>query len=291
MKKAFIFTIISGVLWGSSAAFVKFLTPYGFPSFQLTFVRGAVSFICMALYALIFDRSLFKISLKELFYLFFVGASLFGCAGCYFTSMQMTSVSTAVTLMYTAPIYVMIFSVLFLGEKFSKFKLVSVICMLLGCCLVSGLIGGIKFNLPGIIIGFVAGISFAAYNVLTKISVDRRCKPFTATMYSSLFMTVVALFVSDIGTLGTNISHAPLITIPLLVGLGVVTFVVPYFLYSSAMKNLPVGTVSSLSTVEPMSATLFSIIIFGEKLTISSVLGILLIVLAVILLGKSENTK
>ena len=57
------------------------------------------------------------------------------------------------------------------------------------------------------------------------------------------------------------------------------------------MKDLPAGTASALGIVEPMAATVFSIVIFREKVTVFSVIGIALILTAVFLLGKAENEK
>ena len=289
--KAFIYIIIAGILWGTSGIFVHYLAPYGFTSLQMTAVRGLVSFICMAAFALIRDRSLFKIKPRELIFFIGIGLSLFLTASLYYTSMQMTSVSTAVVLMYMAPVYVMIFSVLFLGERFSKLKFISVASMLFGCCLVSGIIGGAKFHLLGLILGFLSGLTYAAYNVLTKIAIKRGSNAISVTVYGFLVMTLVALCVSKPWQIVTTAARAPLATVPLLVGLGVFTFVMPYLLYTLAMCELPAGTASALSIVEPMAATVFSVVIFHETLGIASACGIILILLAVFLLGKAEGKQ
>ncbi len=288
-KQAFIYIILAGVLWGTSGIFVHYLSPYGFSSLQMTAVRGVVSLICMTVYALIADRTLFKITPRELIFFAAIGTSLFFTASCYYSSMQMTSVSTAVVLMYTAPIYVMIFSVLFLGEKISRLKLVSVACMLIGCFLVAGIIGGMRFDLTGIIIGVLSGIAYASYNIFTKISMKTGSRPVSATLYSFLFMSIIAICVCEPAEIVSNATKSPAATLPLLLGLGICTFVLPYLFYTLAMKTLPAGTASALGIVEPMAATLFSVILFDEALNIFSVTGIALILLAVFLLGYSDN--
>ena len=289
MKKSFFYIILAGVLWGTSGIFVHYLTPHGISSLQMTAVRGCVSLLCLALYALIFDRSLFHLTRPQLFLCICAGVSLFGVASCYFASMQMTSVSTAVVLMYSAPIYVTAFSVLFLGEKMSPFKLTALGLMILGCALVSGIVGGLKFDPLGIFLGVLSGISYAAYNIFTKIVTGKGCKPLSATLYSSLFMSAVALSVSKPHEIVLNAAKEPLYLIPMLLGLGVITFVLPYAFYSSAMKNLPAGTASALSIVEPMAATLFSVFLFDEQLNLYSCIGIVMILAAVLLLGRTDG--
>lgn len=288
-KRAFIYIIIAGIMWGTSGIFVKLLSPFGLDTLQITSLRGLVSALVMCAYALIFDRSAFRITLPELALLLGSGVALYLTGACYFTSMQMTSIATAVVLMYTAPVLVMIYSVAFLGEQLTKLKIVSVVSMLVGCALVSGVIGGLKFDLVGIIIGLLSGISYAAYNVLTKIQMRRKMSPRTAVVYNFIFMSIIAVAVSRPGVTLSVIAESPLGVIPLALGIGVLTFVLPYFLYTLAMRELPAGTTTALGIVEPMAATLFGFILFDEKLDIFSGGGIILILLAVFLLSRTEN--
>ena len=290
-KKAFIYIISAGVLWGTSGIFVKLLEPYGYTSLQLTALRGVISFLFFLFYALICDKSAFRIRTGQLIFFAGIGLSLFGTAGFYFMSLGATSISTAVVLMYTAPIYVTLFSSLFLGEKFSKSKILSLVMMLCGCFLVSGIVGGLKFNTVGIIYGIISGISFASYNILTKICMQRSYSPISTNLYGAAFMSLIALCFSKPLGIITSTAQKPILLVPAVLTLGVVTFVLPYLFYSLGMKSLPAGTTSALSTIEPLSACLFGIILFKEKLTYFSLLGMMLILLAVILLGLAENKK
>lgn len=287
-RLSFVFIILAGICWGTSPVFVHYLAPYGFTSLHMTAVRGTVSFICMLIYVAVVDRKLFKVRLKDLFLYAFIGLTLFGTAFCYYSAMQMTSTATAVVLMYTAPIYVMLFSVLFLGEKFSRFKLIALILMLVGCCLVSGIITGLKLNIPGILVGILTSFVYAAYNVLTKISMQKKLEPVTVTLYSFVFMSIISLAACNPASLINVIVQKPMATLPLSVGLGIVTFVMPYFLFTWSMKHLSAGTASALSVVEPMAATVFSAVLFSEIPDIPSIVGITLILGAVYLLGRSE---
>ena len=226
----------------------------------MTAVRGLVSFISMAVYALIKDRGLFKFKPKEIVYFIPIGTTLFSTATLYYTAMTMTSVSTAVVLMYMAPVYVTVFSILFLGEKLSKLKLSSIAAMLVGCALVSGIIGGIAFDGIGILLGILSGVSYATYNIVTKIALKNGVNAVTTTVYSFLVMAIIAISVSSPAQIIEKATDTPLTTSPLLIGLGIVTFVIPYFLYTLAMRDLPAGTASALGIVEPMAATVFSVI-------------------------------
>ncbi|MBO5897748.1 MAG: EamA family transporter [Clostridia bacterium] len=286
--KAFIYIILAGVLWGTSGLFVHALAPYGFTTPQMSAVRAVVSFAGLALFALIRDRSLFRIKPTELLLFAVIGASLFATGTCYFTSMQLTSVATAVILMYTAPIYVAIYSMLFLGERFSRLKLAAIIGMLIGCALVAGVVGGMRFDAVGILLGVCSGIAYAAYNILTKIAIRRGSRPATATLYSVLFMALVALTVSQPQHILTHASASPALIIALMLALGLVTHFIPYLLYATGMRDLPAGTASALGIVEPMAATLFGMWLLGDRLDVFSYIGIALILLATLLLSRTE---
>ena len=287
--KAFIYIIVAGILWGTSGIFVHFLTPYGFSTMQMTAMRGLVSFVGMSIYAALSDKKLFKIKPKDLLFFVPIGITLFSSAYFYYTSMTLTSVSTAVVLMYMAPVYVMIFSVIFLKENFSALKLVSLIAMLIGCCLVSGIIGGIALNAIGILLGFLSGVSYATYNIVTKIALKGGRNAVSASVYSFLVMAIISLSIANPVSIADKAMENPWPAIPLLIGLGIVTFVIPYFLYTLAMRDLPAGTASALGIVEPMAATVFSVLFLGEELKLLPLFGIVLILGSVFLLGHAEG--
>ncbi len=290
-KTAFLYIIIAGILWGTSGIFVNFLVPYGFTSLHLTAMRGTVSFVGVLIFILLKDPKLLKTNLIDLLLFVGSGIALFGTASSYYACLQITSISTAVVLMYTSPVIVMLISVLFMGERLNKFKLISIVFMILGCALVSGIIGGMKFDALGIMLGIISAIAYSTYNILAKIQMMRKASPVTATFYCFVTVMTIALTVSNPINIIEFTAKAPLIIIPLIIGLGVCTFIIPYVLYTIALKHLPAGTASALSVVEPMAATVFSIVIFKEVPTLYSGIGIALIIIAVFLLSRTEKKQ
>lgn len=287
--KAIVYIVIAGILWGTSGLFVHYLAPYGFTSLQMAAVRGTVSFLCMAVFVLVRDRKLLRIGKRELLFAVGSGVGLFGTASCYFASLQLTSISTAVVLMYMAPILVMLFSVLFLKERFTLLKGIAVPVMLVGCALVSGVIGGLKFHLGGILLGVLSAVVYASYSIFTKLNLRRGTSPVTASFYSYLVMSALALAVSRPQEIPMHIAEDPVRVLPMTVLLGIVTFILPYVLYTLALRDLPAGTASALSVVEPMAATVISIVFFKEQLSVASAVGIVLILGAVLLLSRAET--
>ena len=288
-KTALICIVAASIGWGTSGIFVDCLSPLGFTSLHLTFIRSLAMLVSMLLYVLICDRRLFKISFPHLLLTVGSGLAFFGTASCYFYSMVKSSVSTAVVLMYTAPIFVMIYSVLFLGEKLTKVKAFCVVFMLLGGSLVSGIIGGFRFDSVGIVFGLLSGISYSAYNILTKLQMKKGINPVTANLYGFLFASAIGALAADTGQLPVYISQNMCYTISLTLLLGLCTSIMPYLCYSCALKTIPAGTASSLAILEPMSATLLSIAFLGEDLLPLPAVGIALILSSVFILSRQSE--
>lgn len=290
-RKAILLVILAGICWGTSGIFSHILAPYGFTALHMTTLRGTVSTLLLLGYLLICHRDWLKATRSQLLLFLCSGVSLFGTCFSYFAAMRVISVSVAVMLMYTAPVLVMIFSVSFLGEKFTPFKGISIALMLAGCALVSGVAGGVSLNVPGLLLGLLAGVCYASYNIFTRIAMQKGCRSLTTTFYSALMMSLIALAVSRPWQMAECVVKKPALTIPVALGLGIVTFALPYLVYTVALREIPAGTASALSIVEPMSATVFSVAFLDEKLTVPAVCGIVLILLAVFLLSREENKK
>jgi len=288
-KQAFMLIVIAGLLWGTSGIFVKFLSPYGFSSLQMTAVRGIISFIGLSLFTLIVNKKAFIIKPSRLIVYAVIGFCLYATAALYYTSIQLTNISTAVVLMYTAPIYVTAFSTLFLKEKLSLPKAGAIALMLIGCALVSGVVGGLKLDVTGVLLGALSGVNYDVYNIILKILLSKGDDALTVSLYGFLFMALIAIPLAEPASMIPLISRDPVVIIPLLVGLGVFTYVIPYFLYNLSMRSLSAGTVSALGVMEPMSATLYSIIFFKEIPDMFAIIGIVLVIAAVILIGIIED--
>ena len=290
-RRAFIYIIAAGILWGTSGLFIRDLTRYGFTPMQILAFRGFVAFLCLGGFILVRNRKLFAVKLRDLPLLLSNGLVLFVTSGCYYNAIPRTSVSTAVVLMYMAPAYVMLFSVFVWHEKFSWLKGVSLGAVLAGGCLVSGIVSGLKFDAVGILLGVLSGIFYGANLVMSKMGVRRGYHAFTVTFYSFAVMAFSSICVCNPIQAVKIVGESPMPLIPVLLLLGLITYVLPYSLCTVAMQSLPAGTASALCIVEPMAATVFSMMFLQEIPDVYAVIGIVLILSAVVLLGKAEGKE
>ena len=288
-KKAVILLLIAGLLWGTSGIFVHYLSPLGFSSIQMTAVRATVSSVFITLFMVFKNRASFRVGLPELWVFISLAATLFFACFLYYTSITRTSVCTAVILLNVYPVYVTVFSTFLFGERMTWLKASFIGAIVVGCCFISGVVGGLTFDAVGIVLGLLSGVSYAAYVLLVKFYNRKGIPSSSANLYSFFFMAVIALSVCEPVSLVKITAQNLMPALPLLIGLGICTFVIPFVLNSKALKVLPAGTASALCVMEPFSATMYSVLFFDERLDAAKIVGIVLILGAVVMLGLSET--
>ena len=158
--------ILAGCFWGSMGIFVRKLGEEGFDSIQIVSIRVTLAALFFSLILFLKDRSGFKISLRDipLFLGLGFGSVLFFTV-CYFTAINMMSLSTAAILLYTSPIWIMLMSVLFFHEKLTERKLIALVAAFGGCVLISGISGG-GITLTGLLVGLGSGIGYGLLRML-----------------------------------------------------------------------------------------------------------------------------
>lgn len=140
-----------------------------------------------------------------------------------------------------------------------------------------------------IAIGILSGITYGCYSLLTKTALKKGYSPLSPVLYGSLLMGLLALPTVEGRVTANAVAQNPLIVLLLLLGLGVMTFVLPFFLYGKGLQGLSAGTASTLSIIEPMAATLLSVVVLHDSIGLLQFIGIVLILLSVILLGKADK--
>jgi len=286
------YILLSGIFWGSMGIFVRHLSAFGFSSVQIVAVR--LTFAALFFYAILALREVqgLRIRLRDLPLFLGLGlASILFFAVCYFTAIGMMPLSTAAILLYTSPIWVMLMSILFFREKLSARKLLALALAFGGCVLVSGIAGG-GLTVKGLLIGLGAGFGYGLYSILGTVAL-RRYSPYAVTAHSFLFAAIGSWFVCRPADFLQKLAAAPSPAglVLFMVLTAVVTAVIPFLAYTLGLRSVDASRAAILATVEPMVATLLGVLVFHEPLTLSSLLGILLILSAIILLNTRSRSS
>lgn len=292
-KLAVLSVLLAGTLWGCIGFFVRQYNAAGLDSMQTAALRITIAVVLFAVFVLIYKPKLFQIRLKDIWCFLGTGIVSVGIfTFCYFKSIELSSLSVAAVLLYTAPAFVMIFSLIFFKEKMTVMKGVSVVLAVLGCAMTTGVIGGdVNVTLAGFLFGLGSGVCYALYSIFSRFALNRGYEPFTITLYTFFFAAVfsivacdvrpvIRVMTQDIGSFGFAILFA------------LVSCVLPYTFYTLGLKHINSGTASIIATVEPVVATIIGAWIFAEPIGVPfGYIGVGLVFLSVVLINVKIPKK
>ena len=284
--------MIAGIVWGTMSIFVENLKDIGISTMAIVFLRTSLTAILITLCLALFKRELFKIRLKDIW--IFLGngiLSLVAFTFCYFNSIVKSSAAIAAVLLYTAPVFVMILSLVIFKESLTKTKILACAIAILGCVLTSGLLDSkTNISIEGILFGLGSGFCYALYSIFTLFAIKRGYNALTIVLYSFLFAALSSMPFADLtNTLPIVFSS----TTPLLytVGMGIVTAVIPYFLYTTALDNIEAGKASIIASIELVVASLIGFFIFKQDLSLLAILGIILVLSSIVILNVKHKKQ
>ena len=193
-----------------------------------------------------------------------------------FEAYNYTTVGIATLCYYMQPPIVMLLSPLVLKEKLTFKKVCCIIVATLGMLLVSGAFdhqadaGQIK----GILLGFGAAVFYSAVILMNKKAppLDAYQKTIIQLLAAGAIMLPYIAIGQEFGTIGSAA-----LTIPLLLIVGLVHTGLAYVLYFGSMDGLKVQTLALLSYADPVFALILSALLLHEALTVSGVIGAILI--------------
>ena len=297
MKKIYLlFPIIAGILFGSTGIFVRTLTENGIDSITLLFLRFSIALIYIVIGILLNDKnilddkSLLKANKKDIPYFLICGLSILVLNLCYNYSINTITLSLAAILLSTAPVFVLIFEYFLFKERITPIKIASVIFVLIGCTLVTGLIeeSSIDISLIGIIVGFGSAIFWAVYIVSSRKVIDRGNHTFTIFFYSLVIITIVTIPFTDFNQIANFLSLDIFHNTLFLLIHSLVSFALPYVLITISLNHMDAGTTIILSSVEPIAALIFGMIFYSEIPTGLMIIGVIITVIALIILTRSS---
>ncbi len=281
--------LASGVFWGVISLFIKPLSAAGLSATQICFVRLMIAAPVFAIITLCVSPALFRFRLRDIW--MFIGTGIISIVlfnVCYFYTIIQSEASVAVVLLYTSPIFVMIFSVLLFREKIGLRKLGALILAFVGCLLVSGVIGTGAHLRPFIVLtGLLSGLFYALYSIFGSMAL-KKYDTLTVTTYTFLFAAVAALPFSDLTSTFSILAASPRLWL-WGAGIAVVSTALPYFFYTFGLKKVEASRASILVALEPIVGSIVGITVYGEGHGALKLVGILFVIGAIIVLNLPKR--
>lgn len=290
-KAPALYVLAAGVLWGTICISVNMLSAYSVSSMEIGFLRMLVCAVCMLFALLIYKPSLLKINIKDIW--MFIGTGVISLTffnWCYFTTIVESETSVAVSLLYTSPVWVMLFSAVLFKEKITVKKVSAMVITVIGCVLITGIIGsGAQLSPKIILTGIGAGIGYALYSIFGRYA-TAKYNSLTITFYTFLFSAIGFAFMVKPNELIGKCTANPMIVLIAAVS-GILCGVLPYIFYTIGLKRLEPSTAAVLAAVEPLVACLIGIFGYRDTVTLSKISGIIMVLASIILLGAKNGKR
>lgn len=278
-----IITLLTIIVWGETFISTKVLIQHGVHPVDIMFFRFLIAYVGLLLFSY---KQVFARNIKDECMLFLAG--LTGGALYYFaenTALKLTITSNVAILVSLAPIFTIILSHYIFKDKLPKRMLIGSVIALVGVYFVVYQ-GKIEFNPVGDLLSILAGIMWAFYCIILK-PVGKK--------YDTVFITRKVFFYSLVCIITYYfINHPTLefsyLTKPIIYGnilfLGVVASMICFVTWNAAVKVLGPSKTSNYIYLQPFVTLLISSTMLNEQVSVSAIIGSVLIILGVYLAEK-----
>ena len=287
-----VLVVLAAACWSVIGLFVRALGAAGLGVWEITLIRMGVGLLAMTVYLLLFHRDLLHIRIRDLWC--FAGAgilSLLFMNYCYNQAVQLTSLALAGTLLYTAPTFVMLMSLVFFHERMTGRKLLCLFLAFVGCALVSGIARGrLSLKPAALLLGLGSGLSYALYSIFSRFALYRGYNSWTISFYSFVFCTLGCAVFSRPAMIAVAAAARPSLLVPMAL-LGLITGFAAFVLYTNGLRFLETGRASVIASLELVFGAIVGVIAYGESVGADAAAGIALILIAVAVLSGAKKVN
>ncbi|WP_328315636.1 DMT family transporter [Streptomyces sp. NBC_00388] len=156
------------------------------------------------------------------------------------------------------------------GERVGTRWLVSTGAAVAGCALLLAP-GGDAVDVPGLLLGMVAGICYGLYTVFAKRLASDNPAVHLPTVAAVSLTAGGLMLLPWMATDTAALSDAR--SLGLIVWLGIATTAAAYWLFSTGLAGLSATSVGTLSLAEPLAAALLGVLALGEHLSATAWAG------------------
>ena len=281
--------MLAALCWGLSGGIGGILMDDGWDPFVVSFYRGAIGLLCVLLWLALRPRGSGLSNPRLWGWSALAGLGVAGNFAFYFLSIAEGSVAVAATLMYCAPVFVYLTSFVLRLERPSPLKWAAIALVLLGVVLLTDVYdirsGGVSLISAGA--GLLSGLSYAVFIFGLKFAAPHG-SPQAILVVAFLVLGVALIWPGDAGQTAAVLSSSRW---PLFLGLGVLGAGLSFVLYVIGLKHTAPAVASIVAMVEPVTASLFGVLILDEGLAGLQVLGMALILVAVTTLSVYSSRR
>ncbi len=229
-----------------------------------------------------------RVPRRDLVRFFLIG--IFGVAASnylYYLAIQRTNVATAIILQYTAPVWVLLYTVLRGAERPSLRRTAAVGLAVAGCALAVDFVGsGLRLDALGVTAAILAAFSFAFYN-LAGHSVLARYDRWKVLLWVLLATSTFWIFVNPPWKVVA--AHFGREQWGFMLVFSLLSVLAPFSCYFAGLQHLEPTRAVVASCLEPVFSIVIAAIALGELLRPLQTVGIVLVLVAIVLIQLPER--
>ena len=274
------FILLASILWGTTGAaatLVPELSPLAVGAFSMG-VGGVIQAL-LANKALKNNASLLHHHRSVIM----IGAlALMVYPLAFYTSMRLAGVATGtVVSIASAPLFTLLFECLISkGQTLSTRKIMSLglgvvgICLLINAETPANSTFEPQFKLWGIVLGLVAGLSYATYSLMAKSLINKGIQSQAAM--GAIFGLGACLLLPTLLVSGDNLFSSQTNTL-VLIYMAVIPMGIGYVMFGIGLRHINASTANILTLFEPVVAAVIAVLILEEYISAIGWWGIVLI--------------
>lgn len=290
MKKinGIIYTVLSSAAFGVMPIFAKIAYSGGANAITVLFLRFFLAALIILPYIVVTKKD-FKINRAQLVHIIFL--AIIGYTATTYTlfiSYNYISVGLSTTLHFIYPVIVTVFAVILYKEKLYWRKILALALSVLGIYLLVGG-GDVVINFKGVGFAILSGCFYAYYIVGVSHSEVNKIDTFVLTFYLAAIAALSLLIMGMInGQLDFNMESYSFLASG---GIALVSTVLALTMFLKGIKIIGPSSAAILSTLEPIVSIILGVLVLKEQLSITIVMGCVLILFSVIILTLGQRKQ
>lgn len=289
MAGATALVVLASLCWGLSGGIGGILMADGWDAFVVSFYRGAIGLVFVLGWLALQPRGSGLSKLRLWGWSALAGLGVAGNFAFYFLSISEGSVAVAATLMYCAPVFVYLLSFALKLESPTPLKWAAIVMVMVGIVLLTRIYdidaGGVT---PlGVGAGLLAGLSYAVFIFGFKYAAPHG-SPQAILVIAFAALVIVLMGLGDSSQIVTVLDTPDW---PLFVTLGILGAGLSFIFYIIGLNHTAPAVASIVAMVEPVTASLFGVVVLEENLVALQVLGMVLILATVTALSVLSSPK
>lgn len=279
-RRGLIYLSFTAFLWSTSGFFIKYLT---ISAYQISFFRSLVAAITVFVISrfrkpvarLTFDK------VSNLSAVFYAGILIL-----FVLATKMTTAANAIFLQFTAPIYLVILEPIVMKTKFESKNVITIIITIGGMVLF--FFGRLELgNIYGNLIAIGSGICFALFSLLTKYKKEKQNSENTLiSVITGNALVGIITFFFVFPDFSLTLQQALI-----LLYMGAIQIGTSYVIFNEGIKYVSATESMIIATLEAIFNPIWVFIGLGEKPSVFSIAGGLIIFGAILWRNFSSKDK